>query len=418
VIADAGTVTVGKPDTQATPVLMVEYGDSILELEAQMDAATQYTSSAIRSYAWDESTQTMLEAGPGPLNVTEQGNVTSDQLAKTFNVQTYGQKTGAMIPASSLQEWSTAELLKSKLSKIRGQVRFQGSALAQTGKMIQLAGLGGRFNGPAYISGVRHNVTNGRWITTVTFGLAWPWFASEAPHIPALPAAGQMPAVQGLQTGKVKQVATDPAGEFRVLVTLPILGDDSQGVWARVNTFYASKQIGAVFYPEVGDEVIVGFMNNDPRYPVMLGSVYSKALPPPVPPDEQNNMKELVTRSKLTMMFDDQNIVFQVSTPGKRVVRLDDKAGTITISDDNKNSITMSSTGITISSGKDLVLKATGSVTVTAGSALSMSATTDATLKGQQISQTASGSFQAQGSTTALTASGTLTIKGTLVSIN
>lgn len=418
VIADGGIVTVGPPNTQAQPVLMVEYGDSIYDLNAEMNAATQYTSSAIKSYAWDEATQAVIEAGPGSLNVTEPGNVSSAQLAKTFDVSTFAQQTGAMLPASSLQDWSTAELLKSKLSKIRGQVRFQGSALAKTGSMIQLAGLGGRFNGSAFISGVLHNITDGRWTTTVTFGLAWPWFASEAPNISAPQTSGQMPPIQGLQTGIVKAVAADPDGEFRVSVTLPILGASSAAVWARLGSFYASKQFGAVFYPEVNDEVIVAFMNDDPRYPVIVGSVYSKPLPPPYPPDTENKIKAIMTRSKLEITFDDQNKVLEIKTPGKRAVRLDDKAGTLTVSDDNRNSITLSSSGITIDSSKDLVLKAASNITVQAGAALNMSAGTNATLTGVQVSHKASGAFSAQGGTAGLSATGITTITGAMVNIN
>jgi len=379
VIADSGEVTVVPPNTQATPVLRVEYGDSILDLNAEMNAATQYKSSAIKSYAWDESAQKMLEAGPGPLNVTEPGNLSSDKLASTFAVSTFTQQTGAMIPSSGLQDWSTAELLKSKLSKIRGQVSFQGSALAKAGSMIQLAGLGDRFNGPAYISGVEHRIADGQWTTTVTFGLAWPWFASEDPSIPSPQASGQMPPIQGLQTGIVRQVVTDTEGEFRVQITLPILGSSASAVWARLGSFYASNQFGAVFYPEVNDEVIVGFMNNDPRYPVIVGSVYSKRLAPPYPATTGNYIKGIKTRGKIEMTFDDQNMIFEVKTPGKRTVRLDDKAGTITISDDNKNSVTLSSSGITVDSAKDLVLKAAGNITIQVGEALNMTPTVNAT---------------------------------------
>jgi Rhs element Vgr protein len=378
-IADSGKVTVIPPNTQATPVLRVDYGDSILDLNAEMNAATQYKSSAIKSRAWDESTQKVLEAGPGPLHVTEPGNLSSDELAATFAVSTFIQQTGAMIPSSSLQDWSTAELLKSKLSKIRGQVSFQGSALAKTGSMIQLGGLGDRFNGPAYISGVEHRIADGLWTTTVTFGLAWPWFVSEDPSIPSPQASGQMPPIQGLQTGIVRQVVTDPEGEFRVQVTLPILGSSAPAVWARLSSFYASNQFGAVFYPELNDEVILGFMNSDPRYPVIVGSVYSKSLPPPYPSAAGNYIKGIKTRGKIEMIFDDQNMIFEVKTPGKRTVRLDDRAGTVTISDDNKNSITLSSSGITVDSAKDLVLKAAGDITIQAGGALNMTTATNAT---------------------------------------
>lgn len=418
VIANGGKVTVEPPNTQSAPVLLVEYGSSIFDLEAEMDAATQYKSSAIQSYSWDPASQKLLSSGPGPVQVTEPGNVSSDTLADTFNIAVFGQQTGATIPAASLQEWSSAELLRSKLSKIRGQVRFQGSALAQPGKMIQLAGLGNRFNGAAYISGVSHVISNGLWSTTVTFGLAWPWFSAEASRIPAPGASGQLPPIQGLQTAKVKAISADPGGEYRVQVTIPILGDGSQAVWARLSTFYASNKIGAVFYPEVGDEVVIGFMNNDSRSPVILGSVYSKPLQPPYPPDANNIKKAIVTRSKLELTFDDQNKIVEIKTPENRTIRMDDNGGTITISDSNKNTITMSSSGITVDSSKDLVLKAAGNVTVTAGAALTMSAATNATLKAAQVTNTASGSFQAQGGTATLTASGITTIKGMMVNIN
>lgn len=418
VTASGGKVTVGMPDTSQTPVLTVTYGESILDLELQMNAATQYASSAIKSFSWDEATQKLVSAGPGSLSVTEPGNVSSAQLAKTFNISPFTQQTGATIPSAGLQDWSTAELLKSKLSKIRGEIRFQGSALAQPGAMIQLAGLGDRFDGAAYISGVRHNVTEGRWLTTVTIGLAWPWFAGEAPNIPAPGASGQLPPIQGLQTGIVKQVATDPAGEFRVQLTMPILGDDTKTVWARLGSFYASNNVGAVFYPEVGDELILAFMNNDTRSPVIVGSVYSKKLPPPYPPDQKNTTKAIVTRSQLRMTFNDEDKAIEIKTPGNRSITLDDKAGTITVSDPNKNTITLASGGITIDSASNMTLKAKGNITVDAGGNLSMSATGNATLKGVQIAHNASAKFSAQGATSEVTASAMLTLRGALVQIN
>jgi hypothetical protein len=47
-----------------------------------------------------------------------------------------------------------------------------------------------------------------------------------------------------------------------------------------------------------------------------------------------------------------------------------------------------------------------------------MSANTNATLQGKQVSITATGSLQAHGGTASLTASGATTITGAMVSIN
>lgn len=419
VIAEAGKITVRKPDTKQSPVLGVKFGETILDLDIEMDAATQYDSAAIKSYTWDPATQKLLESGPGTVDVKEAGNVSSAELANVFKVKKFAQQTGAAIEKSSLQDWSSAELLKSKLSKIRGAVRFQGSSKAQTGKMLELGNVGSRFNGPVYMSGVHHSITNGEWMTTAEIGLSARWFMAEAPNVNAPEASSQLPAVQGLQTGIVKKVAKDPGGEFRVQISLPLLQDSAKGVWARLGTFYGSNKVGAVFYPEVNDEVIVGFMNDDPRDPVILGSVYSKKLMPPVPPDEQNNKKALVTRSKLEIAFDDKDKIIEIKTPGGHSLQMSDKAGSIVITDSNKNKISMAKNGVTIESATNLTLKAKTNVTIDAGANLAMTAKANATLEGLQISQTAKTKYTAKGTASAeVSASGMLTLRGALVKIN
>ena len=53
VMVEAGKVSVKEPDTKQTPVLRVKFGESILDFNAEMDAATQYQPSAIKSITWD-----------------------------------------------------------------------------------------------------------------------------------------------------------------------------------------------------------------------------------------------------------------------------------------------------------------------------------------------------------------------------
>jgi Rhs element Vgr protein len=419
VIADGGKISVKKPDTSQTPVLRVEYGESILDLNAEMDAATQLSPSAITSNSWDSSTQKVVEAGPGTVSVTEPGNVSSADLAKVFNIRRFTQQSGGPLEKTALQDWSSSELLKSKLSKIRGSVRFQGSALVAVGKMLQLSGLGNRFNGKAYISGVHHNIHDGKWLTTVDFGLSSKWFSAVAPHVAAPEASGQLPPIRGLQTGIVKKIASDPGGEYRILVSLPLFQDNAKGVWARLGTFYASNKVGAFFFPEVGDEVVVGFMNEDPRYPVILGSVYSKKLAPPLPPEEKNNRKAIITRSKLEISFDDQDKIILIKTPGGHSIKLDDKSGAISIQDSNKNTVSLSKGGIALDSASNIKITAKGNITVQANGNLSLSAKANATMDGLQVAHKAKTKFSANGTATAeVTASGILTIRGAIVKIN
>jgi len=228
-----------------------------------------------------------------------------------------------------------------------------------------------------------------------------------------------VPPIKGLQTGIVKQIAEDPSGESRVLVTLPIAQDDSKGIWARLSSFYASNTAGAMFYPEVGDEVVVGFMNEDPRFPIILGSVYSSTLAPPYMPDTENRMKGIVTRSKMEMNFNEADKVITIRTPGRQVITLDDASGEITIADSNGNSIALGKSGITLDSASTLQIKAKGDIDVTAGRNLSMKAAMSATCEGMLVDVKAQDAFSAQGNASAeLKATGIVTVQGALVKIN
>ncbi len=419
VTAAAGKVTVKTPDTSAAAVLKVTYGDnSLLSFEAELDSTTQLAADAIKSYSWNYATQSMDEAAPGSVSVTEQGNLSSAELAKVFNVKC-PQQTGALLPSGAPKAWSAAELLRAKLSKIRGSVRFQGSALAKPGCMLELAGVGPRFNGSAWIGGVHHSMSDNNWLTTAAFGLSAPWFADEAPNITAPPASGLLPGIQGLQTGIVKAVAEDPEGNFRVQVSVPMLHDDAKMLWARMAGFYASNQVGALFYPEKDDEVVLGFTNQDPDAPVILGCLYSKKRKPPVTPDKENNVKTILTRSKLELRFDDKDQILTLQTPAKQSVVLDDKAKSVTVKDANDNKITLSSSGISIESASNLTLKAKANITIDAGANLDMTAKANLSAEGLQVGLKGKAKFLADGAASAeLTSSGILTVRGSLVKIN
>jgi uncharacterized protein involved in type VI secretion and phage assembly len=195
----------------------------------------------------------------------------------------------------------------------------------------------------------------------------------------------------------VTQIDQDPQGEYRVLVTLPVL-QQSQGVgvWARFGSFYASKAIGSFFYPEIGDEVVVAFLSGDPRYPVILGSLYSAKNPPPSQPTAANNLKMFMTRSKLHMDFDEDQKAISLITPAGQSLKINDTEKSITLTDANGNSLTMSASGVVINSGtKDITISAGNSVTVTAKSAFSATGTGSAKL-------TSTGMVQVQGATVAL----------------
>ena len=394
VIARGGTVTVAPPDTGKSPVLSLTFGSSILDFRTEMDASTQFDPAAIQSIAWDPATQALATSSTPQSSVSTPGNIASKTLAEVFGVSANVQQTAGAVTTGEMTQWASAGLMMSQLSTIRGSVTFQGSALAEPGSMVRLAGLGDRFNGAAWVAGTHHRLAEGLWRTTLELGLSPNWFASVAANVAAPAAAGLLPPVHGLQAATVTQIDEDPDGEFRVLVTLPLL-QSSGGIWARLGTFYASNAFGVFFYPEPGDEVLVGFLSGDPRFPVVLGALYSKARAPAIKPAAPNNTKSIMTRSKLHIDFLEDTQTVQIVTPGNQTIVVNDQEKSISIKDMNGNSVTMGTTGIAIKSASDIAITATGSISLSADSALSASGTASAKV-------TSTGMVEVSGATVAL----------------
>lgn len=76
----------------------------------------------------------------------------------------------------------------------------------------------------------------------------------------------------------------DPDRQGRVqlrLSTCDGLPDHDAPIWARVAVPFAGPDYGAFFLPGVGDEVVVQFVNGDPRRPLVVGSIWHGAAAPP-----------------------------------------------------------------------------------------------------------------------------------------
>lgn len=418
VLVEDSKVDIVDPADAGDPVLTAEYGTSIISFEATVDAAADIATDAVASRSWSYADQSLKSDG-GTTGFTPPGNLSAATLARVLGVSSLPQQSSAAIGDSGLKRWASARLLRSRLAQVRGTARFQGSAAVKPGTTIALAGLGDRFNGTAFVSAVRHLIGGGRWTTVAEFGMAPERFASQRQDVAAPPAAGLAPPMRGLHVGQVKQVATDPNGDFRVQVTMPLASSDN-AVWARLSQPYASSGFGAVFFPEVGDEVVLGFMDEDASGPVILASLYSRGRAPKYPPTATNDIKAIVTREGLQISFDEKNIILKIETPGGRVITLDDqKEKMVKVEDPFSNSITMTDQQVAIVSGKDMKLTVGGDLTIAATGSISASADGDVTLKGQQVSVTGAAGLALKSDTTgSLKAAAELTVNAAMVKIN
>jgi Rhs element Vgr protein len=415
-IADDGKLSIKAPDSSSSAVLSIEYGDSMLEFRADMDARTQLSS--VQASAWDMASQALFQSSGANPSVSAQGNISASTLASVIGANDYALQSPAALQVADLKAWADGQMLRSWMSKITGLVKFQGNATVKPGTVIQLQGVGDRFNGNAYVNAVTHAIEGGTWVTTAGIGLSAVSFAEQS-DVTAPAASGLLPGVKGLQIGVVKQIDQDKDGEFRVLVKIPLMQKDSDGVWARLSSYYATSGAGNFFYPEENDEVVMGFLNEDPCFPVIIGMLYSSSHSPAYTPDKKNPKKAIVTKSQLKVEFDDENKVITIQTPGNNIVTISDKDKSITLADQNSNKIEMTSSGITISSAKDVNIKATGKIVLDATNEVDITAQADVKVTGLNVTQTANIGFTAKGNATAeISATGSTTVKGGMVMIN
>ncbi len=417
VLVEDGKVVVKTPNCTTDSGIQASYGQTLRTFDAEIDAKTQPQS--VSCSAWDFSTQVWVTEQANEPAANPAGNLSGPSLANTLGKTAFALHTAASLSEAELKAWANAQLLKSRLSSLRGTVSLEGNARVMPGQALTLKGLGARFNGKAFISSVTHQIKDGIWTSEIGLGLSPRSFTEEQPDIEAPPAAGLVPGIHGLVSGKVKQIDKDPDGQTRVLVDVPLIESHGEGVWARLASGYATQNAGIFFIPEIEDEVVLGFLNNDPAFPIILGSLYSSARVPPYTPDEKNTHKAIITKAQVKITVDDQKKQIQISTPGGHSVTLNDEDQTITLNDSNKNSVKMSSSGVNIESPANITMKASGTMTLQAQGGLTVKSSVNVDVEAPTVNAKASMAFSAQGQGSAqLTSSGEVTVRGALVMIN
>lgn len=395
-----GRITISKPNVTSSSVETVTFGASLLDFDAEIDARNQFAK--VSSYSWDYSNQELVEIEAKDPGISLNGNLTASDLAETIELENLELRHGGAITEVELQDWADAKLLFQQLSKIRGRVKFQGIPAVKPNTIITLEGVGDRFNGKAYITGVFHEISEGNWTIDAQFGLNPEWF-SETFDIHTPTGSGIIPAIKGLHTGIVTQLESDPNGEDRILVKIPIINNEEQGIWCRVASPDAGENRGIFFRPEIEDEVIIGFINEDPNNAIVLGMLNSSGKPAPITASDDNHQKGIVTRSEMKVLFDDEKKSIGIETPAGKKITLDEDKGVIVIEDENSNVITIDNNGIKMESAGNIEIKATG----------------DVKIEGTNVSVSATAQLKAEGSAGAELSSGaTAILKGSIVQIN
>ena len=130
--------------------------------------------------------------------------------------------------------------------------------------------------------------------------------------------------------GKYRGTVTDvDAGTLRIKAKVPaVLADQTTG-WCMPCVPYAGDSVGVAFLPEVGSGVWIEFEGGDVSYPIWVGCYWRSGEQPA---DAAPAVKVITTKS------------------GNKI-KFDDNAGSITISESNNTTVTLDSSGLTLTHG-------------------------------------------------------------------
>lgn len=403
VFADDGRVEVKRFDTSLEPVMPIVFGANLITFEAGIDTRNQYN--GVKSQSWDSAGMQIFEMEGEAEGIATPGNFTPAQLSQVSGLDFLTLRHSGQLTENELKAWSDAILTRSLLAMNTGKVTVNGHASLKPGDMITLSGLGDRFNGNAPLSAVRHVIDEGTWLTHLVYGVDFETFAQRFKvNLAENPASGLVPPVFGLQTGIVMKLENDPKSEYRIKVKIPAFSMSDEGLWARLATPVAGNGYGFIFRPEIGSEVVVGFMNDDPRNPVVLGSMHSSWNPAYDEATDDNYIKTFITTGGVKIQIDDEKNRIEVATPNGNSFIMDEDAGEVTLTDNNNNQMKFSADGIFLESGGNISIK---------------SASGDISLEAMNLNLSAISSLKAEGSAgLEATSSAVLKIKGSIVQIN
>lgn len=203
--------------------------------------------------------------------------------------------------------------------------------------------------------------------------------------------------------------------------------------WIRVLHGYAGKGFGSYALPEIGSEVLVGFIMGDMENAIVLGCLHNSESPlPEKTANEANTIKEIRTKGGYELVLSEEKgkEKLSVKTPGEQLLTIDDENQKIEISDkQGKDTIVIDGKAncISVTAEKKLELasKETKILLDGASGKIELSAS-KLCVNGKQTTEIQGQSLKLEGTSVEMKSKGTLKVeasgvaqlKGAMVKIN
>ncbi|PHM60365.1 phage baseplate assembly protein V [Xenorhabdus ishibashii] len=331
----------------------------IVLFEASLQWDNQYNPETVNITSWDIVEQELSQAIQVSKSELGSGQLASDNVSSLTN------QGSQWIFSYSLDNEQTLNLAQGilnnqRIHNVSGRFYVAGDNRYQAGDILELTGFGQAMDGRTIITGVNQSINQQQgWRTQLTLGMQ--------------PEARQPASqVKELHIGIVEKFQEDSQSLDRIPIKIPAFGSGSDTLFARLSKPYASNESGFCFYPEPGDEVIIGFFECNPDFPVILGSMHNPKNKTPLAPSEENSMKTLVIRqaeNQQSLIFNNKEKIISINSGEHKLSLQQDK-------------------DITFDSVKNLIMTATEEIKLQAEESLSASGQSGVDIKGANINLT------------------------------
>lgn len=345
--------------TGSDSALQLTMGVQVLKLRGVVTSADQVANVEVRG--WDPKAKQAI-VSTAPAGTTSASTALSPQsLAGTWGPSTL---TSVGVPHVLQSEAdqaakALADQVGGSFAELDGVAR--GNAQLAPGKAVSLSLAGDPFDGQYVLTTATHRFDPHDGYTT-----AFTVSGKNQRSLLGL-ASNAVPASQTRISGVVSAIVTDvadPDNLGRAKITFPWLSDSYASDWVRVAQAGAGNNRGAVFLPEVGDEVVVAFDHGDVRFPIVLSSLYNGVDKPNLGANLVDATSGAVNRRGIVSKAGHALIFFDADGDAGIALMSGDKSVKLSLNQ-TSTTIKLSSNGVVeIDAKSDMNLTASGNVTI------------------------------------------------------
>jgi len=381
----------GPGTTDSTNPLQLQANGNLLEFRPRVTSSEQVDDVKVRG--WDPKAKRAV-IGSAPAGTTSaQVAEAPAALAGKFGSHTFSEVDHPLTKQSEVDATAkaVADQIGSAVAEAEGVAR--GHPKLRAGTAVSISGVAAEFNGRYTLTHTRHVFDTHPGTGYVTrFDVS----GRQDRSLLGLITNGGHAAATGPIHGVVVALVTnnnDPDGLGRVKLKFPWLSDTYESDWARMTQFGAGPNSGAVFLPEVNDEVLVAFEFGDVRRPIVVGGLYNGMDKPRLGDGLVDNGK--VKRRGI------------VSRRGHRFILFDDpgKSGIALITSDSAIKVSLNETK------KEIHVACKGKVRIEAQDDVSIKSDKKVSIEGDRIEMTGK-------SGVSLSSNSSIEIKGSSITHN